>query len=110
MADISMVFVGDTYVQRPDPDSAFKLNMEYFHGADILFCNLETVVADEQHVPADDPSDGPGNGPPQLSAPHEAADIVELMQGISTPFGTAFQVGKEEVRVVLKRSPEALEG
>ena len=59
MADVSMVFVGDTYVDRQDPDSAFKPNMRYFQGADILFCNLETVVADEKYVPADDPSDGP---------------------------------------------------
>jgi poly-gamma-glutamate capsule biosynthesis protein CapA/YwtB (metallophosphatase superfamily) len=49
-----MAFIGDTYVQRPDPDAIFGPNMHHFREADILFCNLETVVADEQYLPAHD--------------------------------------------------------
>ena len=36
--DVSLVFVGDTYVQRADPDSAFAPNLHLFQAADIAFC------------------------------------------------------------------------
>jgi poly-gamma-glutamate capsule biosynthesis protein CapA/YwtB (metallophosphatase superfamily) len=48
--DIEVVFVGDSYVQRPDPDSAFVYVGDYLRAADIAFCNLETVIADPQHL------------------------------------------------------------
>lgn len=59
MADVRMIMIGDTYVGRPDPDSAFVPNMHLFEGADIFFCNLETVVADKQHLSPDDHHHGP---------------------------------------------------
>ena len=49
-----MAFIGDTYIQRPDPDAIFSPNLHHFREADILFCNLETVIADEQYLPKHD--------------------------------------------------------
>jgi poly-gamma-glutamate synthesis protein (capsule biosynthesis protein) len=48
--DVEVVFVGDSYVQRPEPDSAFLHVGDYLRAADIAFCNLETVIADPQHL------------------------------------------------------------
>jgi poly-gamma-glutamate synthesis protein (capsule biosynthesis protein) len=48
--DVELVLVGDSYVQRPDPDSAFAYAGDYLRAADITFGNLETVVADPQHL------------------------------------------------------------
>ncbi len=50
-----MTVIGDTYVQRADPDAVFAPNRHLFDGSDVFFCNLETVVADEKYLPADDP-------------------------------------------------------
>jgi len=49
-----MVMVGDNYVQRPDPDTAFAPALPYLKEADIGFCNLETVVADAKYLAAHD--------------------------------------------------------
>jgi poly-gamma-glutamate synthesis protein (capsule biosynthesis protein) len=49
MTDLNMVLVGDTFVGRPDPDSAFASAMPLLRDADIAFCNLETVVADARY-------------------------------------------------------------
>ena len=54
MPDVRMSFIGDTYVQRPNPDEIFEPNRHHFREADVLFCNLETVVADEQYLPPHD--------------------------------------------------------
>ena len=35
--DIEVVFVGDSYVQRPDPDSAFAHVGDYLRAEDIAF-------------------------------------------------------------------------
>jgi poly-gamma-glutamate synthesis protein (capsule biosynthesis protein) len=48
--DVNMVLVGDTFVGRPDPDEVFKPVKHLIQGADIAFCNLETVVADSNHI------------------------------------------------------------
>src|SRR5690349_16300345 len=48
--DVNMVLVGDTFVGRPDPDAVFKPVKHLIQGADIAFCNLETVVADSKHI------------------------------------------------------------
>ena len=48
--DVNMVLVGDTFVGRPDPDAVFKPVKHLIQGADIAFCNLETVVADSSHI------------------------------------------------------------
>ncbi len=50
MADLRMILIGDAYVQRQEPESAFRPNQAYFDGADVFFCNLETVVADAKYV------------------------------------------------------------
>jgi poly-gamma-glutamate synthesis protein (capsule biosynthesis protein) len=55
MAEVKVSFIGDTYVQRSNPDEVFAPNMHHFQAADVLFANLETVVADEKYLPADDP-------------------------------------------------------
>ncbi len=48
--DVRMVMIGDTFVQRPDPDSAFATVLPFFQAADIVFCNLETVIADAKYL------------------------------------------------------------
>ncbi len=50
MSDVNMVLVGDTFVGRPDPDSAFATAQHLLKDADIAFCNLETVVADAKYL------------------------------------------------------------
>src|SRR6266498_4378049 len=54
---IELALVGDVYVQRPDSDSTFAHVGKYLRAADIAFGNLETVVADLEHL------DGSGHGP-----------------------------------------------
>ncbi len=54
MPDVTLAFVGDAYIQRADPDSAFAPVAPYLKNADIAFCNLETVIADKSYL---DPSD-----------------------------------------------------
>jgi poly-gamma-glutamate capsule biosynthesis protein CapA/YwtB (metallophosphatase superfamily) len=54
---IELALVGDVYVQRPDPDSTFVHVGKYLRAADIAFGNLETVVADPEHL------DKGGHGP-----------------------------------------------
>lgn len=48
--DVKMALIGDTFVQRLDPDSAFAPALSLFKAADIVFCNLETVVADAKYL------------------------------------------------------------
>lgn len=54
MTDVKMVLVGDAYVQRPDPASAFTTLSPFVEDADIVFCNLETVIADKEYLSAYD--------------------------------------------------------
>jgi len=54
---VELALVGDVYVQRPDPDSTFAHAGKHLRAADIVFGNLETVVADREHL------DGGGHGP-----------------------------------------------
>ena len=54
---LELALVGDVYVQRPDPDSTFAHVGKYLRAADIAFGNLETVVADPEHL------DKGGHGP-----------------------------------------------
>lgn len=42
-----------------------------------------------------------GHGPPEFSTPAEAPEIVEHMREMSEPFGTRFEVDKDDVAVVL---------
>jgi poly-gamma-glutamate synthesis protein (capsule biosynthesis protein) len=48
--DLTMVLVGDLYVQRDDPDTAFEPILPYTKDADVVFCNLETVIADAKYL------------------------------------------------------------
>jgi poly-gamma-glutamate synthesis protein (capsule biosynthesis protein) len=50
VSNVNMVLVGDTFVGRPDPDSAFATARPLLKDADIAFCNLETVVADAKYL------------------------------------------------------------
>jgi poly-gamma-glutamate capsule biosynthesis protein CapA/YwtB (metallophosphatase superfamily) len=50
VSDLNMLFVGDIYVQRPNPDSAFDPIRRYLDEADVAFCNLECVVADAKYL------------------------------------------------------------
>src|SRR5262245_39423900 len=50
VSDVNMVLVGDTFVGRPDPDSAFATVRHLLKDVDIAFCNLETVVADAKYL------------------------------------------------------------
>ena len=50
VSDVNMVLVGDTFVGRPDPDSAFATARHLLKDVDIAFCNLETVVADAKYL------------------------------------------------------------
>jgi poly-gamma-glutamate capsule biosynthesis protein CapA/YwtB (metallophosphatase superfamily) len=54
---VELALVGDVYVQRKDPDSTFAHAGKYLRAADIVFGNLETVVADPEHL------DKGGHGP-----------------------------------------------
>ncbi|HEX6512023.1 MAG TPA: CapA family protein [Chloroflexota bacterium] len=51
---VTMAMVGDVYVQRPDPWSAFAPVAPYLESVDIGFCNLETVIADAKYLDPDD--------------------------------------------------------
>ena len=42
-----------------------------------------------------------GNGPPDFFKPAQRPDIVQHMQEISAPFDTQFEVGQDDVTVVL---------
>jgi len=59
MSEVKIVLIGDTYISRPDPDSAFNPVIELFQDADIRFCNLETIVADAKYINAYDRTDLP---------------------------------------------------
>jgi poly-gamma-glutamate capsule biosynthesis protein CapA/YwtB (metallophosphatase superfamily) len=50
ISNLQMVLVGDTYVQRSDPESAFAPVLPFTKDADIAFCNLETVIADQKYI------------------------------------------------------------
>lgn len=42
-----------------------------------------------------------GNGPPVFAKPSEVPEVVDRMLEMSAPFGTRFEVGEEEITVVL---------
>src|SRR4026208_2204210 len=68
MADVNMVLVGDTFVGRPDADAVFKPVKHLIQGADIAFCNLETVVADSNHIDQYDRDERPRMDESSLAA------------------------------------------
>jgi poly-gamma-glutamate synthesis protein (capsule biosynthesis protein) len=54
-----MSMVGDVFVSRPDPDSAFKPAADTLGGSDISFCDLETVIGDPEAGPASEHAEFP---------------------------------------------------
>ena len=42
-----------------------------------------------------------GHGPPEFTRPSQSPEVVERMSEMSSPFGTRFEVGEEDVAVVL---------
>jgi len=76
LGDVRMALIGDAYVQRPDPDSAFAPARPYFEKADIVFCNLETVVADAKYLPV-------GNAEKDLPRTDESTLASYLRAGIN---------------------------
>jgi poly-gamma-glutamate capsule biosynthesis protein CapA/YwtB (metallophosphatase superfamily) len=50
VSNVNMVLVGDAFVARPEPDSAFVTARHLLKDADVAFCNLETVVADAKYL------------------------------------------------------------
>ena len=42
-----------------------------------------------------------GHGPPDFARPSQAPDVVKRITEMSSPFGTRFEVGEEEVTVAL---------
>lgn len=86
--DVVMVLIGDTYVQRPDPDAAFAPLAPYLKGADVAFCNLETVVADAKYLPPDDHDTRPRTDESVLSAYVRAGiNVVNLANNPSMYHG-----------------------
>jgi poly-gamma-glutamate synthesis protein (capsule biosynthesis protein) len=43
-----------------------------------------------------------GHGPPEFGRPNERPEVVKRMLDMSTPYGTQFQVGAEDVNIVLQ--------
>lgn len=44
-----------------------------------------------------------GHGPPDFTPPRQSPEVVQRIREISAPFGTRFEVGEEDVTVVLDR-------
>jgi poly-gamma-glutamate capsule biosynthesis protein CapA/YwtB (metallophosphatase superfamily) len=42
-----------------------------------------------------------GHGPPDFARPSQAPEVVKRITAMSSPLGTRFEVGEEEVTVVL---------
>jgi hypothetical protein len=43
-----------------------------------------------------------GHGPPDFARPAQVPEVVQRMSDMSSPFGTRFEVGEEEVTLALK--------
>jgi poly-gamma-glutamate capsule biosynthesis protein CapA/YwtB (metallophosphatase superfamily) len=42
-----------------------------------------------------------GNGPPDFTRPSQLTEVVKRMSEMSSPFGTRFEIGEEDVAVML---------
>ena len=88
MSGIDMVLVGDAFVGRPDPDSAFASAQHLLRGADVGFCNLETVVADASYLDPHDHDYHPRTDEWMLDAYVRAGfNVVNLANNPSTWHG-----------------------
>lgn len=88
MSDVSIVMVGDTFVGRPDPDTAFDTARHLLADADIAFCNLETVVADPGYLAPDDHDSHPRTDEWKLAAYARAGfNVVNLANNVTTWHG-----------------------
>ena len=43
-----------------------------------------------------------GHGPPDVARPTQVPEVVQRMSDMSSPFGTRFEVGEEEVALALE--------
>jgi Bacterial capsule synthesis protein PGA_cap len=43
-----------------------------------------------------------GHGPPDFARPAQVPEVVQRMSAMSSPFGTRFEVGEEEVAIALE--------
>jgi len=88
VTDVNMVLVGDAYVGRPDPDSAFAPALPLLKGADIAFCNLETVIADAKYLSPHDRDPHPRTDEWMLDAYLRAGfNVMNLANNPSTWHG-----------------------
>ena len=88
MSDVSIVMVGDTFVGRPDPDTAFDTARHLLAAADIAFCNLETLVADPEYLGPDDHDPHPRTDEWKLAAYVRAGfNVVNLANNVTTSHG-----------------------
>ena len=90
LSDLNMVLVGDAYVGRPDPDSAFASALHLLRDADIAFCNLETVIADAHYLSPHDRDPHPRTDEWMLDAYLRAGfNVMNLANNPSTWHGLA---------------------
>ena len=88
MGDVEIVLVGDAFVGRPDPDTAFDTARHLLADADIAFCNLETVVADPEYLAPDDHDHHPRTDEWKLASYTRAGfNVVNLANNITTWHG-----------------------
>jgi hypothetical protein len=48
-----------------------------------------------------------GQGPPDFARPAQVPEVVQRMRYMSSPFGTRFEVGEEDVALALEPAPYA---
>src|SRR5687768_9637357 len=87
MTDVEMIMVGDTYVQRADPESAFRAVMPFAERADISFCNLETVIADKKYISPHDRDPRPRTDESILPFYLKAFNVVNMANNPSMYHG-----------------------
>ncbi len=88
MSDLEIVLVGDTFVGRTDPDTAFDTARALLADADVAFCNLETVVADPEYLEPGDHDPHPRTDEWKLASYARAGfNVVNLANNVTTWHG-----------------------
>ena len=87
--EVLLLAVGDNYINRDNPEEAFRHVLPLMKDKDILFGNLETTLSDAQ-IPA-----MPGRGSPMKASQRMIEGIVEanfdlvsLANNHTTDYGT----------------------
>ena len=90
VSDVEIVLVGDAFVGRPDPDTAFDSARHLLADADIAFCNLETVVADPEYLAPEDRDPHPRTDEWKLAYYARAGfNVVNLANNVTMWHGIA---------------------